>query len=132
MKRFLSFIIWTILLIVLSFHNQVMAFWSWIEVSMWNHMNMDSKLEKCHWDNLENCESICCFDTDFSFQNLNLNISNNKKIFDKLKCNLYELSFNQSFIYEWNLIGNISPPEKNVLLWANQYISLTWIIKSNI
>ena len=131
MKRFLSFIIWAVLISVLSFHNQVMAFWDNINISMWNHMTMDSQIEKCHWNDIKDCESICCINTDFTFQNSNINITNNKKLFDKLKYNFFELSFDNSFIHEWNLIWNTSPPILNIFAKKHEYIALTWIIKSN-
>lgn len=131
MKRFLSFIIWTVLITVLSFHNQVMVFWDNKDISMWNHMNMDSQTEKCHWNNIDDCKNICCISNESISQVANINIWNNKKIFDKLKYSFIELLFDKSFIYEWNLIWNISPPNLNIFIKNDEYINLTWIIKSN-
>jgi len=130
MKRFISFILVTVLLTVLGFHNSVMAFWGDINISMWNHSDMNSQMENCHEESISDCKSICCFDDNSTVKFSNINFQNNKKEFDKIKYSFIELSFEQSFIYEWNLIWNISPPIWELTINSYNYSSLTGIIKS--
>ena len=133
MKRFLSFIIWTVLLTVLSFHNTLMVFWDSTTMSMWS-MEMESTQWNCHEDlnTVEECVSICCYDDDLVTTSIsNFQTQNNKKYSEKIKYTLVELSFSKSLIYEWDLIWNISPPD---IVWITidySYTSLTWVIKSN-
>jgi len=108
-----------------------MAFWDNINISMWNHSEMNSQIENCHTESLSDCKSICCFEDSSSTKFSNISFQNNKKIFNKLKYSFVELSFEQSFIYEWNLIWNTSPPINEFIIGNLNYYSLTGIIKSN-
>lgn len=110
-----------------------MVFWSDLDFSEINHFqNVDMKMQECHSEDLEDCVSICCVDNDFNIQSFSNIISqNNKKDLSKIKYFFYELSFDKSYIYEWNLIGNISPPLDIIDDKKTNYLSLVWIIKSN-
>ncbi|MFK7779576.1 MAG: hypothetical protein QM490_00275 [Candidatus Gracilibacteria bacterium] len=132
MKRFISFILAIVLFTVLGFHNLVMVFGDSIEMSMGNHVQMDSLNEKHHNLSIDDCYSICCIDNDFSNQGIsNIQTQNNKKILNKLKYTFIELCFTNSLINEWALIGNISPPDRGIIIQKYNYISLIGIIKSN-
>lgn len=132
MKRFISFILLTVLSAVLSIHNPVMAFWDVVKKSVWESYQTESMIMNCHEEESNDKDDICCYDKDYWFSSVsNIQSHDNKKKFDKIKYSFIDISFETFSIYEWNLIWNISPPYKEESLQKSNYVSLIWIIKSN-
>lgn len=120
-------------------HNAVMAFSSHeIVPSMWNHFilfnSSGEKLENCHSNSMSDCNSICCYDNNYSIliANTNENQTLKKKV-DKIKYSFLDISTSSNLVSQLKYLWNISPPIDYLydIYKNNLYINLIWIVKSN-
>lgn len=142
LKKIILHLIFTIFIFVNFSHNVVMAFGDEISFSMWNHNMEIQNIPNCHHDdnnnnndnNFLNCESICCYEKDYTINNSLLSNSNqnsNKK--NKIIISFFDIWIVENLVYDFKLIWNTSPPQLDIKfkIKNNLYISLLWIIKSN-
>lgn len=103
-----------------------------------NNNNLSSNISDCHKHNNDNdfrdCESICCYEKDYTTNN-SLISNSNQNIVKKYRVviSFFDILGFDNLIFDWNFVWSTSPPNYKILsiIQKKSYINLVWIVKSN-